>query len=152
MKKLLSLLIVLSVVLLPNVFAANVLTVEATESTSGEVKVSGTTESAVMAVAINIYDENGALVAVRSTQVTDEDKFEFAETFDAKKYTIKVADYIGGTTVDVVVDPNGEVATKTETVTNVATYDPIYISFAILGLSLVGIIGGAVYFKKSKQK
>ena len=59
MKRILGLLIVLYTILFtPKVLAANVLTVDATESQSGVITVKGSTEASVMAVAINIYEED----------------------------------------------------------------------------------------------
>ena len=120
MKKLLGFILILFVVLTPKVFALDVKTAEATIDSDGMITVKGTTPSEMMAVSINIYAEDGTtLVAVRSTQVNDDDTFEFGEKFEAKKYIVKVADYEGGNTIDIVVEPP---TNNVKTGDNIMTY------------------------------
>ena len=89
MKKLLGFILILFVVLAPKALALDVKTAEATLDSNGTLTVKGTTPSEMMAVSINIYEEDGTtLVAVRSTQVNDDDTFEFTEKFEAKKYVV----------------------------------------------------------------
>ena len=152
MKKFLSLLIVLSIVLLPNVFAEELISATATESNAGEIVVTGKAKTAVVAVDVIIKDEAGNLVKLVTTGVQDDDSFEAKVTLAPKKYFISVADYNGGKMIELVVEPDGEAATASGKVKNAATYDPIIISVAILAVSVAGIVGSTVYFVKSKQK
>ena len=147
MKKLLGFILILFVVLAPKALALDVKTAEASLDSNGTLTVKGTTPSEMMAVSINIYEEDGTtLVAVRSTQVNDDDTFEFTEKFEAKKYVVKVADYEGGNTIDIAVEPNGETATSK----NAKTGDFIHI-YVIAGIvALIGIFGTAFYLKKIK--
>ena len=145
MKRFLSLLIVLSIVLLPNVFAEELISATATESNAGEITVTGKAKTAVIAVDVIIKDEDGNLVKLVTTGVQDDDSFESKVTLAPKKYFISVADYNGGKKIELVVEPDGKVK-------NVETYDPIIINVAILAVSVAGIVGGTVYFVKSKQK
>ena len=54
MKKILSLLIVLLVVIAPSVFAGEIKTADASIDTNGKITVKGTTESSVVAVAVSV--------------------------------------------------------------------------------------------------
>ena len=144
MKKLLGFILILFVVLAPKALALDVKTAEATLDSNGTLTVKGTTPSEMMAVSINIYEEDGTtLVAVRSTQVNDDDTFEFTEKFEAKKYVVKVADYEGGNTIDIAVEPSNS---------NVKTGDSIY-NYVIIGIvSVIGIVGASLFiYKKSKN-
>lgn len=144
MKKLLGFILILFVVLAPKALALDVKTAEATLDSNGTLTVKGTTPSEMMAVSINIYEEDGTtLVAVRSTQVNDDDTFEFTEKFEAKKYVVKVADYEGGNTIDIAVEPSNS---------NVKTGDSIY-NYVIIGIvSVIGIVGTSLFiYKKSKN-
>ena len=146
MKKILGLIIVLfSVLIAPKVLAANVLTLEASESNTGIITVKGSAESSVMAVAINIYEEDGTtFITQRSVQVNDDNTFEFNEAFEAKKYVIKVADYDGGNFIEKSISPNSEESNETtpDTSDNV-------IAYIIIGtLSIILLTGLAVYKRK----
>ena len=142
MKKIIGLLIVLlTIVITPKVLAANVLTVDASESETGVITVKGTTEEAVMAVAINIYEKDGTtFITQRSVQVNDDNKFDFTETFEAKKYVIKVADYTGGNIISKTVSPNNE---------NTPNTSDSIVSYIIIGvLSIISLTGIAIYRKR----
>ena len=146
MKKILGLFIVLfSVLIAPKVLAANVLTLEASESNTGVITVKGSAESSVMAVAINIYEEDGTtFITQRSVQVNDDNTFEFNEAFEAKKYVIKVADYDGGNFIEKSISPNSEESNETTPNTN----DDVLLWFAIGTLSVISLTGIVIYKKR----
>lgn len=142
MKKILGLLtILLTILITPKVLAANVLNVDASESESGVITVKGSAEASVMAVAINIYEEDGTtFITQRSVQVNDDNTFEFSETFEAKKYVIKVADYDGGNVITKTVSLNNE--NTPDTSDNIINY------IIIASLSIISLTGIVIYKKR----
>ena len=84
-------------VLSSSVYAGTVLSVNTTEN-DGKITVSGTVDSSVYAVAVVVYSGDN-LEYMETTNVTDDGTYnvELAKTFADGKYTVKVADYNGGT-------------------------------------------------------
>ena len=84
----------------------DVKTVEA-EYVNGSVIYSGTTDAGVVSVSCGLYDKNNKEVDFKSSAV---DKQEFADSFDIKEdeYTIKCANYSGGSIVSSKVMKAGE--------------------------------------------
>lgn len=82
------------------VFAANkkVKTVSAVQE-NGKITVSGEVESGMLAVAIQVLDEEGKLVTLNTGAVDSDNKYKVEINAVEGKYTIKVADYDGGETV-----------------------------------------------------
>lgn len=77
--------------------AGTVTSFDVTEGTSS-ITVSGTTTSDLEAVSITINKQsNGEFVKLVSAEVDDEDKFSETISLPAGTYTVKVADYDGGT-------------------------------------------------------
>lgn len=88
---------ILIAVLSSSVYAGTVSSVNATEN-GGKISVSGTVDSDVYAVAVVIYSGE-EFVYMETTSVTDDKTYsvELARTFADGTYTVKVADYNGGT-------------------------------------------------------
>ncbi len=62
-----------------------------------QITVSGTTEDDLTAVSISVYKSDGStLVKMKTSSVSDENKFSETIPLDAGKYTVKVANYDGG--------------------------------------------------------
>ena len=153
MKKILSLLIVLAIVIAPNVFAGEIKTADASIDTNGKITVKGTTESSVIAVAVSIHDADGNFIKVVTGSVKDDDTFEVTADMEVKKYILKVADYHGGNFVEKEVDPSTATnADEVKPVNNAPTFDAILIAVAIGVASLVGITYSAYSLRKNKQK
>ena len=153
MKKILSILIVLLVVIAPNVFAGEIKTADASIDTNGKITVKGTTESSVVAVAVSIHDADGNFIKVVTGSVNDDDTYEVTADMEAKKYILKVADYHGGNFIEKEVDPSTATnADEVAPVNNAPTYDAILIAVAIGVASLVGITYSSYSLRKNKQK
>ena len=149
MKKLLSVLLILFVVIAPKAFAAEVLTMEASESTSGVITVTGTTADEVIAVSASVYTEDGTFVKVVHGQVNDDNTYSITIEAEAKKYIVRVADYNGGAYLEATVDPNAETATVVSN--NAKTGDIYHVYIALLVIGLIGAGASAFYLvKKSK--
>ena len=88
--------------------AGTINTLDVTPSASC-ITVSGTTESDVSAVSIEVYKEDGTtLVTMKTTSVDDNNNFSVDIELEDGTYNIKVADYSGGnyiTKENVVVGP-----------------------------------------------
>lgn len=86
-------------VLSSSVYAGTVLSVNTTEN-DGKITVSGTVDSSVYAVAVVVYSGDN-LEYMETTNVTDDGTYnvELAKTFADGVYTVKVADYNGGSYV-----------------------------------------------------
>ena len=145
MKKLLYVLIlVLVVTITPSIFAYEIKTLDVTEDTTGLIKVSGTSESEMMAASISIFDEAGTtLITMKTVQVNDDDTFSAEFQLDPGKYVVRAADYDGGTVVEKTV-----VATDT---TNVKTGDNIYTYVIIGAIAVIAIIAGVLYIRKNSN-
>ena len=153
MKKIFSLLIVLLVVIVPNVFAGEIKTADASIDTNGKITVKGTTESSVIAVAVSIHDADGNFIKVVTGSVKDDDTYEVTADMEAKKYILKIADYNGGNFVEKEVAPTTATnADEVKPVNNAPTFDAILIAVAIGVASLVGITYSAYSLRKNKQK
>ena len=166
MKKILSLLIVLAIVIAPSVFAGEIKTADASIDTNGKITVKGTTESSVVAVAVSIHDADGNFIKMVTGSVKDDDTYEVTADMEVNKYILKVADYHGGNFVEIEVAPlsdksegsTEEETSKVETTTeevksvNAKTFDAIVISFVIFAVCAVGVAFSAKYFLKRKQK
>ena len=153
MKKILSLLIVLAIVIAPNVFAGEIKTADASIDTNGKITVKGTTESSVIAVAVSIHDADGNFIKVVTGSVKDDDTYEVTADMEVKKYILKVADYHGGNFVEKEVDPSTATnADEVKPVNNAPTFDAILIAVAIGVAGLVGITYSAYSLRKNKQK
>jgi hypothetical protein len=161
MKKLLSLLIVLLIVITPTVFAADIKTVDASEDSSGKITVKGTADDSMVAVAVSLYEEDGTFIKVVTGSVEDDNTYEVTINMEAKKYIVRVADYNGGNYIEKEVSPNttdeteDTTTTVTEEVTPVKspkTFDAILIAVSVLVISVVGIAVSARYFVKRKEK
>lgn len=153
MKKILSLLIVLAIVIAPSVFAGEIKTADASIDTNGKITVKGTTESSVVAVAVAIHAEDGTFIKVVTGSVNDDNTYEVTADMEAKKYILKVADYHGGNFIEKEVDPSTATnADEVKPVNNAPTFDPILIIAAIGVASLVGITYSAYSLRKNKQK
>ena len=125
-----------------NVKAGEVTSLTATAG-DGSIKVSGTTEASVNAVAIIVYAEDGTtLVKMVTTSVSDTNAYEETIAVDTGKYVVKVADYEGGDfkTANVTVATNS-VATP-NTLDNIVTYIIVGI------LAVAGITVGTIYLKR----
>lgn len=153
MKKIFSLLIVLLVVIVPNVFAGEIKTADASIDTNGKITVKGTTESSVIAVAVSIHDADGNFIKMVTGSVKDDDTYEVTADMEAKKYILKIADYNGGNFVEKEVDPSTATnVDEVKPVNNAPTFDAILIAVAIGVASLVGITYSAYSLRKNKQK
>lgn len=153
MKKILSLLIVLAIVIAPSVFAGEIKTADANIDTNGKITVKGTTESSVVAVAVSIHDADGNFIKVVTGSVKDDDTYEVTADMEAKKYILKVADYHGGNFIEKEVDPStATTSDEVAPVNNAPTYDAILIAVAVGVASLVGITYSVYSLKKNKQK
>ena len=88
---------ILIALLSSSVYAGTVLSVNTTEN-DGKITVSGTVDSDVYAVAVVVYSGDN-LEYMETTNVTDDRTYnvELAKTFADGTYTVKVADYNGGT-------------------------------------------------------
>ena len=90
--------------------AKDIKTINASES-NGKVSVSGTAEAGTLAVAVLVYDENGAeLLAMETASVSDENLYYAEVELAEGTYLVKVADYDGGDYKTATVSPE----TKTE--------------------------------------
>ena len=89
----------------------------------GYIAVAGTAEAGTLAVAVLVYDESGEeLIAMETTDVTDENSYATRIAADSGTYIVKVADYEGGDYQTVTVAPastsdDAEEETTTETTT-----------------------------------
>ena len=154
MKKIiLTLIMTLTIMMMPIVKAANITTMSASESTSGEITISGTVEDSVIAVATLIYDSKGEnLITMQTVQVNDDNTYNATFTLDAETYVVKVADYSGGNYKTATISPN----TTTSGVSSSEDYNPKtgdnILLYVVLGLiSLVGLSSIAIYFKKTTK-
>lgn len=158
MKKILSLLIVLLIVITPTVFAADIKTVDASEDSSGKITVKGTADDSMVAVAVSLYEEDGTFIKVVTGSVEDDNTYEVTINMEAKKYIVRVADYNGGNYIEKAVNPDGtteDIDTTTGEVPvakSPKTFDAILIAVAVLAISVVGIAVSARYFVKRKEK
>lgn len=159
MKKILSLLIVLLIVIAPTVFAADIKTVDASEDSSGKITVKGTADDSMVAVAVSLYEEDGTFIKVVTGSVEDDNTYEVTINMEAKKYIVRVADYNGGNYIEKEVNPDSTTEDSTTTVTEEVTpvkspktFDAILIAVSVLVISVVGIAVSARYFVKRKEK
>ena len=158
MKKILSLLIVLLIVITPTVFAADIKTVDASEDASGKITVKGTADDSMVAVAVSLYEEDGTFIKVVTGSVEDDNTYEVTINMEAKKYIVRVADYNGGNYIEKAVNPDGtteDIDTTTGEVPaakSPKTFDAILIAVAVLAISVVGVAVSARYFVKRKEK
>lgn len=127
------------------VFAAEpkVLTVE-TKVVGNTVNFEGTAEDGVTAVMCKLFDEDDNEVDKVSTEV-DTNKFaEVFENVDKGTYKVSCAKYEGGDIVSA-----EAVVTATS---NPQTYDGgIVTSIIILLISIIGIVGAAIYLNNKKK-
>lgn len=148
MKKVLSILIIslLSFVVLPfNVAAKSVKTLDVTES-SNKITISGTTESDVLAVAVFVYSGTELVNMETCSNNSDNYSCELNKTFTEGSYVVKVADYNGGDYI------SKDITITKADVINPKTIDNIIIYSVVGVISLVGIIGCTLYFKKTMKK
>lgn len=148
MKKILLLILAISFFLsIPSVSAYEALSVNASESSNGEITVSGTVENSMVAAAVNVYDASGEnLITMRTTQINDDNTFSTQISLDAGTYIIKVADYNGGEYKSLTVTP-GSNTTATDIKTP-ATGDNILVYILIGILSITGLSCVVIYLKK----
>lgn len=155
--------IILIVMIIPSskiyaVTTKNIETLNATQA-NGKIKVSGTTENGVLAVAVQVLDEDENLVALETGAVDNDNKYEVEIEAKEGKYIIKVADYDGGEYKTVTIPEDAEEtteetkekATKEDTTTNVAntakTGDSIIVYVTIFAVAAVSY----VVIKKAKK-
>lgn len=160
------LVIMLSLFMIPFVSvkaeALNVKTIDAS-ITDSQISVNGTVDDGVLAVAILVYEEDGTtLVTMETTSVDSSNKY--ADTIHVtagKKYIVKAANYDGGTYVTTEVDGsinnndnensnnNGSNSNNNNNnEKNPQTYDNLMTWIILLVVSISGIVGTSIYFKK----
>lgn len=132
----------LSILILPfMVNAKSISTIEATE-TNGKIKVSGKTESGVLAIAALVYSGDD-LVYMETCEATGESYSCILNNNFAKgDYIVKVADYDGG---DYIVDK------ITISNSNPKTGDKIMTSVLAGSISLISLFGVLLITKKNKS-
>ena len=166
-----ALVVILAVIIPSNkVFAASkkVNSVEVTQA-NGKVTVSGTVESGMLAVAVQVLDSNGNLVKLETGAVDADNKYKVEIKLADGQYTIKVADYDGGevatnqnnsnsenstTTTDNTTNPNNETSKETTVIVNnsnnPSTGDKVMTFVGIFAAALAIMII-ALIFNKSKS-
>lgn len=126
--------------IVPTVKAAelNVKTVT-TEALEGKIKYTGTTDDGVLAVSCSLFKGEEEL-DIASNQVNN-NTFEGSFDVQSGTYTVKCANYEGGTIV----------SSQEAKVKNPKTGDSIMKSVAILGISVAGLVGAALVLKKNEN-
>ena len=149
MKNKISILLVLALFIVPLTYvnaavSPNVLTVEATQA-NGEISYTGTTEDGVVAVSCILLDSDNNEVDFVSSSVYNK---AFSDKFVAEEgnYTIKCANYNGGTFVTDTVTSNK--TTKVEKAPK--TLDNINIYIITLVVSIIALLSIALFVKKIK--
>lgn len=147
-KSILVLIIILSIfTYIPNVHAAEVLSVNAEESTSGLIKVSGTVENTMVATAVMVYDESGTnLITMKTTQVSDNNSFNASIKVASGNYVVKVADYNGGSYKTLALTPGSSASSTNSKVP--ATGDNIILYVVLSLVSITGLVGLGIHTKK----
>lgn len=133
MKKSIFVLIIGLIVLPFTVFAATsgVKTLDAVSTNTG-IRFNGTTDDGILAASCTLYDKDNNDIDFVSVPVSS-NAFEGTFTIANGKYTVKCANYDGGTIVE-------KEVTVTGSVTAPATGDNITIYLILLGLSISGIV------------
>ena len=126
--------------IVPTVKAAelNVKTVT-TEALEGKIKYTGTTDEGVLAVSCSLFKGEEEL-DIASNQVNN-NTFEGSFNVQSGTYTVKCANYEGGTIV----------SSQEAKAQNPKTGDSIIKSVAILGISVAGLVGAAIVLKKNEN-
>lgn len=144
MKKILSVLFIGLITILPlNVNAKNISTLDVT-SKDNKISVSGTTENGVLAIAVLVYLNDDLIHMETCSNNNNKYSCELTKSFEKGEYIIKVADYEGGDYISKNININ-------ITENNPQTGDNIINSIIIGGLSILGIIGSIIYFKKKEN-
>lgn len=73
------------------------------EQANGKITVSGTVEDGMLAVAVQVLDKDGKFVTLETGAVDANNKYSLLIEVPEGTYTVKVADYEGGTAVEKVV-------------------------------------------------
>lgn len=135
-----------------NADAKNISSLDVTSS-NNKLKVFGTTEDGVLAIAVMVY--SGENLEHLQTCSSDGNKFscELNKTFETGEYIIKVADYNGGTystkNISIIKDANGTNGLENEN--NPQTLDNILLYVGLGGISTLGIIGSILFLKQKKK-
>ena len=118
------------------------------------ISYNGTMEDGSHAVMCKLYNSKGEEVKLLSSAV---DKTKFEGEFvvnEADTYVLGCANYEGGEIKKVEVKVEEKTTTnsetKTETKTNPKTGDNYTLLTIILVISIIGLLGGALYLKKKK--
>lgn len=146
MKKIiLTLITLLTVMMIPMVKAADILTFSASETKDGVINVSGTVENSVVAAAILVYDSTGQnLITIETTQINDDNTFSANIAVGAGTYVVKVANYEGGDYVTATVTNGSQIPNVPNTLDNIGLY-------IVLGIiTLASLITGIIYLNKKK--
>ena len=147
------------------VFAANkeIKTVDAIQE-NGKLIVSGEVEEGMLAVAVQVLDQNNNLVKLETGAVDSNNKYKVEITVPEGKYIIKVADYDGGNTITKNIpeetqktDSDSKEETKTTNneeikADNPKTGDNIIIAVSVLIIACVGVLLTIKLNKKHKAK
>lgn len=146
MKKIISILLIGLISIMFNPFSVNAKSVPTldVENNNNKFTVSGTIEPGVLAVAVLVYSGEDLMhMETCSTDNNNNYSCELSKTFGIGDYIVKVADYDGGDYIS----KNISVTVNED---NPQTGDNIIISIIIGGLSILGITGCIIYFKKRK--
>lgn len=141
---------------------------------NGKIKVSGETESGMLAVAVSVYNEDETkLITTETTDVDNNNKYEYIIEIAEGNYVVKVADYDGGTYVSkevTVAKAEEDVATTIETAetektegtakeskidntsSNPKTGDKIAMWIGLMIVSILGILLTVKNSKKTKKR
>ena len=129
----------------------NVLTLEGSQA-NNKISYSGTTEEGVYAVSCSLINSDNKEIDFKSSSVSDK---KFSDTFDAEEgnYTIKCANYDGGTYVTTIVikGTTSNNATDTKTTSNPTTLDDI-LKYVIILVGAIVVLGTGFVIYKKKQK
>lgn len=129
----------------------NVKTIHASITTD-QISVDGTVDDGVLAVAILVYEEDGTTLVTMETTSVDSSN-QYADTISVasgKKYIVKAANYDGGTYATTEVDGsiNNSGTNSNHNEKNPQTYDNLMTWIILLVVSISGIVGTSIYFKK----
>lgn len=142
-------------------FAADeeILTMEATQS-GGKISVSGKTIDGILAVAINIYSEDGStFIKMKTSSVNDNNEYSDSIEVPEGNYLVRVADYDGGDYKEQVVkvDSNEEEEEKAEETTDESkegksvTNSPKTGDIIAMYLGIIAISGAILFIAVRKR-
>ena len=116
---------------------------------NGKLTVSGEVEAGMLAVAVQVYDQNDQFVKLETGAVNSQNKYEVVFTIPEGIYTVKVADFDGGEVVTKKVneevqdnqkeDTKEDKTEESETSSNPKTGDNIIMFVSIFAVATLGV-------------